>query len=48
VMCDAADPVVAFCADTPLWGQLAGDTRLVAAVRGASARVERFVEQHRA
>ena len=46
-MCDAADPVAAFCADAPLWGQLAGDARLVEAVRGASARVERFVEQHR-
>ena len=42
-MCDAADPVAAFCADQPLWGNLAGDARLVAAVRGASARVEQFV-----
>ena len=42
-MCEAADPVAAFCADQPLWGNLAGDARLVAAVRGASARVEQFV-----
>ena len=46
-MCDAADPVAAFCADGPLWGDLAGDTRLVAAVRDASARVARFVQDHR-
>jgi len=46
-MCDAADPVAAFCADPLLWGLLACDARLVDALRGASARVERFVEQHR-
>ncbi|GKQ58628.1 D-arabinitol 4-dehydrogenase [Sphaerotilus sulfidivorans] len=42
-ICDAADPVAAFCADAPLWGELAGDARLVDAVRRASARVEAFV-----
>ena len=42
-ICDAADPVAAFCADTPLWGPLAGDARLVDAVRRASARVATFV-----
>ena len=46
-MCDAADPVAVFCDDALLWGPLAGDARLVDALRGASARVERFVEQHR-
>lgn len=46
-MCEAADPVAAFCADGPLWGDLAGDARLVAAVRDASARVVRFVQDHR-
>lgn len=45
-MCEAADPVAAFCADAPLWGPLAGDERLVAAVRRASERVTRFVKEH--
>ncbi|MBK6851833.1 MAG: mannitol dehydrogenase family protein [Burkholderiales bacterium] len=45
-ICDAADPVAAFCADAPLWGPLAGDARLVAAVRDASQRVARFVAEH--
>ena len=42
-MCTAADPVAAFCADTTLWGPLAGDARLVDAVRRAGARVDAFV-----
>lgn len=42
-ICDAADPVAAFCADAPLWGPIAGDARLVAAVRDAGMRVARFV-----
>jgi D-arabinitol 4-dehydrogenase len=45
-ICDSADPVAAFCADPPLWGSLAGDARLVAAVRDASERVARFVATH--
>lgn len=47
-MCEAADPVAAFCADVPLWGPLAGDERLVSAVRAASARVLQFVQEHQA
>ena len=47
-MCEAADPVAAFCADTTLWGELAGDARLVAAVRGAHERVGGFVAAHQA
>jgi D-arabinitol 4-dehydrogenase len=43
-ICDAADPVAALCADTSLWGSLAGDARLVDAVRRAGARVAAFVE----
>jgi D-arabinitol 4-dehydrogenase len=43
-ICDAADPVAAFCADPVLFGPIAGDARLVAAVRAASLRVARFVE----
>jgi D-arabinitol 4-dehydrogenase len=46
-LCAAADPIAAFCADAVLWGPLAGDARLVAAVRRASARVAQFVSEHR-
>ncbi|MEN9890848.1 MAG: hypothetical protein RLY78_1143 [Pseudomonadota bacterium] len=45
-ICEAADPVAAFCADGPLWGALAGDARLVRAVRDALARVQSFVAAH--
>lgn len=43
-ICDAPDPVAAFCADVPLWGSLAGDARLVQALRSATARVEQFIQ----
>lgn len=46
-ICEAADPVAAFCTDRPLWGDLAGDARLVDAVRAASQRVAQFVADHR-
>jgi D-arabinitol 4-dehydrogenase len=46
-ICDAADPVAAFCADRVLWGATANDPRLVVALRTASKRVEHFVEQYR-
>ena len=42
-ICDAADPVAAFCADATLWGPIAGDARLVTAVRQAGEQVARFV-----
>jgi D-arabinitol 4-dehydrogenase len=45
-MCASADPVVALCADPPLWGNLAGDPRLINAVRQASAQVQQFVQTH--
>jgi D-arabinitol 4-dehydrogenase len=45
-ICDAADPVAAFCQDAVLWGELAGDARLTAAVRAASERVAGFVAAH--
>ncbi len=45
-ICDAADPVAAFAGDTVLFGPLAGDARLVAALRTAAARVADF-EQRR-
>ena len=43
-ICASADPVAAFCADQPLWGNLAGDTRLIEALRGATTRVQQFIE----
>ncbi len=45
-MCEAADPVAAFCADSVLWGELANDPRLVAAIRTAYQRVGEFVKAH--
>ena len=45
-ICAAPDPVAAFCADAALWGPLAGDARLVAAVRAAALRVAQFVKDH--
>ncbi len=42
-ICDAADSVLALCSDAGLWGSAAGDARLIDAVRGASRRVENFV-----
>jgi D-arabinitol 4-dehydrogenase len=42
-ICEAPDPVAAFCADATLWGELASDTRLVDAVRRARERVAHFV-----
>jgi D-arabinitol 4-dehydrogenase len=38
-LCAAADPVAAFAADVALWGPLAGDARLLAALRSAARRV---------
>jgi D-arabinitol 4-dehydrogenase len=45
-ICEASDPVAAFCAEEALWGELAADARLVEAVRRASDRVSRFVTAH--
>jgi D-arabinitol 4-dehydrogenase len=42
-ICEAADPVRAFCGDTMLWGKTAGDERLIAAMRAAMGRVEHFL-----
>jgi len=44
-ICESADPVAAFAADKVLFGPLAGDERLVAALRTASARVADFVQR---
>ncbi len=42
----ASDPLAAFANDPLLWGPLAGDTRLLAALRAASIRVDAFIEGH--
>ena len=47
-ICESADPVAAFAADAVLWGELAGDERLVAALRLAFERVQRFVASTKA
>ncbi|WP_298835345.1 D-arabinitol 4-dehydrogenase [uncultured Piscinibacter sp.] len=44
-ICEAGDPVAAFAADKVLFGTLAGDARLVAALRDASARVADFARR---
>jgi D-arabinitol 4-dehydrogenase len=46
-ICAAADPVAAFAADPVLWGELAGDARLVQALQRAHTRVQAFVTKHR-
>ncbi|TDR30398.1 D-arabinitol 4-dehydrogenase [Hydromonas duriensis] len=38
-ICEAADPIQAFCADVSLWGSLANDERVVAAIRQATAQI---------
>jgi D-arabinitol 4-dehydrogenase len=43
-ICNAADPVDAFCRNNVLWGDLAGDARLTQAVHAASTRVANFVK----
>ncbi|MDM0069108.1 D-arabinitol 4-dehydrogenase [Variovorax sp. J31P207] len=42
-ICAAADPVAALGADRGLWGDAAGDARLVDALRDADLRVQRFI-----
>jgi D-arabinitol 4-dehydrogenase len=46
-ICEAADPVAAFCADGMLWGPIAGEPRLVDAIRSAAGRVSRFAGERR-
>jgi hypothetical protein len=42
-ICASADPVLAFASDASLWGDLAGDERLQAALNAATARVQAFI-----
>lgn len=44
-ICESTDSVAAFCADVPLWGNLANDARLVAAMRNAFDRVQQFMKR---
>ena len=42
-ICEAADPVAAYAADSTLWGEMAGRPELVDTLRQAFARVQAFV-----
>ena len=42
-MLAAADPVAAYCADTALWGPLAGTAELEQAIRAALAKIEQWL-----
>jgi D-arabinitol 4-dehydrogenase len=46
-ICAAADPVAAFCANSTLWGEIAGHDQLTASVRQAFAQVQQFSRQTR-
>ena len=41
-ICSAADPVLALASHAVFWGELAGDERLVGALRRAADRVAQF------
>jgi D-arabinitol 4-dehydrogenase len=43
-LCEAADPVAAFVAVEAVWGPLAGDSRVVDAIRQAGERIQDFVQ----
>lgn len=43
-ICEAVDPVQAFAADLVLWGELANDARLLAALRQATQRVQEWMK----
>lgn len=44
-ICEAADPVAAYAADTTLWGEMASRPELVDALRRAFVRVQAFVTE---
>ena len=46
-MCEATDPIAAYCADAVLWGELANDPKLVAAMRQAYQQVTNFIKNHK-
>lgn len=43
-LCAGPDPMAALAADPSLWGQAAGDPRLLTALRDAARRVDRFLD----
>ena len=43
-LCDAPDPVVALASNVSFWAELAGDPRLVAALKAAQQRVATFTQ----
>lgn len=45
-ICEASDPVLSFASNAMLWGELAQDPRLVAALRAAMIRVDSFIKEH--
>jgi D-arabinitol 4-dehydrogenase len=45
-ICEAQDPVAALCHDPVLWGALAGDPLVIAAVRAAAALVEKHIQEN--
>ena len=45
-ICESADPVAAFAADAVLWGELAGDVRLLQALRAAQQRVDELTKEN--
>lgn len=46
-ICTATDPVAALCANSTLWGDIAGSEQLTASVRRAFTEVQRFMEAAR-
>lgn len=44
-ICEAADPIAAYAADTTLWGEMASHPKLVETLRKAYARVQAFVAE---
>jgi len=44
-VCEAADPIAAYCADSVLWGALANNPEVVSAIRVAYERVTSFVKE---
>jgi D-arabinitol 4-dehydrogenase len=44
-ICEAADPVDAFCRDGVLWGGLAGDKRVIDAIHTATRRVAQLTKE---
>ena len=46
-ICDAADPVAALAGNRTLWGDTAGEPRLVEALRKADARVQAFIKERK-